>query len=58
MPTQPPIQWIPEALSLGLKRPGREVEHSRPPYDEVKEWRVQLEENTLITLPLPLLLTF
>jgi hypothetical protein len=23
-PTQPPIQWIPEALSRGIKRPGRE----------------------------------
>jgi hypothetical protein len=22
-PTQPPIQWVPEALSLGIKRPGR-----------------------------------
>jgi len=24
-PTQPPIQWVPAALSLGLKRPGRET---------------------------------
>jgi hypothetical protein len=22
-PTQPPIQWVPGALSLGVKRPGR-----------------------------------
>jgi hypothetical protein len=21
-PTQPPIQWVPEALSLGVKQPG------------------------------------
>jgi hypothetical protein len=26
--TQSPIQWIPEAISLGLKRPGREAGHS------------------------------
>jgi hypothetical protein len=25
-----PIQWVPEALSLGLKRPGREADHSPP----------------------------
>jgi hypothetical protein len=24
-PTQPPIQWVPGALSLGVKRPGREA---------------------------------
>jgi hypothetical protein len=24
-PTQPPIQWVPGALSPGLKRPGREA---------------------------------
>jgi hypothetical protein len=27
-PTQPPIQWVPGALSLGVKRPGRESDHS------------------------------
>jgi hypothetical protein len=26
-PTQPPIQWIPGALSPGVKRPGREADH-------------------------------
>jgi hypothetical protein len=36
-PTQPPIHWIPEALSLGVKRPGREVNHSPPSSAEVKE---------------------
>jgi len=25
-PTQPPIQWVPGAVSLGVKRPGREAE--------------------------------
>jgi hypothetical protein len=27
-PTQPPIQWVPGAPSLGVKRPGREADHS------------------------------
>jgi hypothetical protein len=26
-PTQPPIQWVPGALSAGVKRPRREVDH-------------------------------
>jgi hypothetical protein len=26
--TQPPIQWVHGSLSLGIKRPGRESEHS------------------------------
>jgi hypothetical protein len=36
-PTQPPIQWVPEALSLGIKRLGREADHSPPSSVEVKE---------------------
>jgi hypothetical protein len=36
-PTQPPIQWVPGALSLGLKRPGRKADHSPPSSAEVKE---------------------
>jgi hypothetical protein len=35
--TQPPIQWVPGALSLGVKRPGREVDHSPPTSAEVKK---------------------
>jgi hypothetical protein len=27
-PTKPPIQWVSGPLSLGVKRPGREVDHS------------------------------
>jgi len=34
--TQPPIQLIPGALSLGVKRPGREADHLSPPSAEVK----------------------
>jgi hypothetical protein len=38
-PTQPPIQWVSGALSLELKRPGREANHSPPSSTEVKnEW--------------------
>jgi hypothetical protein len=37
-PTQPPIQWVPGALSLGVKRPGREADHSPISSAEVKEW--------------------
>jgi hypothetical protein len=36
-PTQPPIPWVPGALSLGVKRPGREADHSPPSSTEVKE---------------------
>jgi hypothetical protein len=35
-PTQPPIQCVPGALSLGIKRPGREADHSPPSSVEVK----------------------
>jgi hypothetical protein len=36
-PTQPPIQWIPAVLSLEVKRPGRESDHSPPSSAEVRE---------------------
>jgi hypothetical protein len=35
-PTQPPIQWVPGALSLGVKRPEREADHSPPSSVEAK----------------------
>jgi hypothetical protein len=38
--TQPPIQWVPEALSPGVKRPGREADHSLPASAEVKKMRI------------------
>jgi hypothetical protein len=34
--TQPLIQWVPGALSLGVKRPGCETDHSPPSSAEVK----------------------
>jgi hypothetical protein len=36
-PTQPPIQWVPRALSLGVKLPGSEADHSPPSSAEVKD---------------------
>jgi hypothetical protein len=68
--TQPPIQWVPGALSLRVKRPGREADHSPPSSAEVKEWvelylhspirfhGVVLSWNTGTTLPVPLLFKF
>jgi hypothetical protein len=35
--TQPPIQWVPRALSPGVKRSGREADHSPPTSAEVKK---------------------
>jgi hypothetical protein len=48
-PTQPPIQWLPEALSLGVKRPEREDDHSPPSSAEVKE-DLELYLRSLIRL--------
>jgi hypothetical protein len=63
-PAQPPIQWVPGTLSLGVKGPGREAGHSSPSSAEVKEcvelylhspntpsWRSVKSTGT--TLPLP-----
>jgi hypothetical protein len=35
-PIQPPSQWLPVALSSGLKRPGREADHSPPSRAKIK----------------------
>jgi hypothetical protein len=35
-PTQPPIQWVPGAISLEVKRPGREADRSPPSSAKVK----------------------
>jgi hypothetical protein len=35
-PTQPPIQWVPGTLFLGVKRPGRAADHSPPSTAEIK----------------------
>jgi hypothetical protein len=36
-PTQPRTQWIPQAISPGVKRLGREADHSPPPSGEIKK---------------------
>jgi hypothetical protein len=33
--THPPIQWVPAALILGVKRPGREADYTPPSSAEV-----------------------
>jgi hypothetical protein len=66
---QASMKWVPGALSLGVKRSGREVNQLPPPNPEVKNsWRyawsyasirpirlhgVVLSYSTGITLPLP-----
>jgi hypothetical protein len=36
-PTQPPIQWVRGAVSLEVKQPRREADHSLPSSAEAKE---------------------
>jgi hypothetical protein len=36
-PNQPPIEWVPGAFSLGVKRQGCEADHSLPASAEVKK---------------------
>jgi hypothetical protein len=47
-PSQPPIQWVLGALSLGVKRPGLEADHSPPSSAEVDEY-VELYLHSPIT---------
>jgi len=47
VPTQPPIQWVPGALSLRVKQSGHEADHSSPSSAEVnKAWRYTSIHNT------------
>jgi hypothetical protein len=53
--TQPPIQWVTGALSAGVKRPGREVDHSPPTSAEVKKiWIYTSTLHTPVATPLPI----
>jgi len=36
--THPPIQWVPGAVFLGVKRRGREADHL-PPLPSTSSWR-------------------
>jgi hypothetical protein len=38
-PTQPPVQWVPGAISVGVKRPERETDNSPPTSAEVNNAR-------------------
>jgi hypothetical protein len=51
-PTQPPIQWVAGGLSLGVKRPEREADHSPPSSAEVKNaWSYYFHSsNTFMAL--------
>jgi hypothetical protein len=50
-PTQPAIQWVLVALSLGVKLLDREADHSSPTSAEVKKaWVYTLWEHLLLTL--------
>jgi hypothetical protein len=44
-PTQPPIQWIPRALSLSIKRPGNEAIPPFPQYDFMAWCLVKHRDN-------------
>jgi hypothetical protein len=45
-PTQLPIQLVPGALSLGVKRPGRDADHS-PPTSAEMDLHIQSTGTTL-----------
>jgi hypothetical protein len=49
-PLRPHWFWLPGALSLGIKRPGREADHSPPSSAEVKNvWTVlALHQNAFM----------
>jgi hypothetical protein len=47
-PTQPSIQWVPGALSRGVKRPGREANHSHPTSAEIKNDVCLINHNTTV----------
>jgi hypothetical protein len=48
-PTQPPIQWVPGALSLRVKWPRSQADHTPPSSAEVKEC-VEIYLHSLIRL--------
>jgi hypothetical protein len=40
--TQHPIKWVPGALSPGVKRQGREADHSPPTIAEIKKMWIDI----------------
>jgi hypothetical protein len=54
VPTQPPIQRVPGALTLGIKRQGHGADYSSPSSSEIKNvWSYTSTPNTPSWLPLP-----
>jgi len=49
--TQPPIQWVPGALSPGEKRPWREADHSPPSGAEVKNAWSYISTRQYVFMP-------
>jgi hypothetical protein len=45
-PTQPPIQWVPGALSLGVKQLGHDADHTPPSSAKVKNGEAILHSPT------------
>jgi hypothetical protein len=43
---QPPFQWVPGAPSPGVKRPGREIDHSPPTSAGVKKIWIYFSSST------------
>jgi hypothetical protein len=50
-PTQPHFHWVLGALSLGVKRPGREADHSPPTSAEVKKTWIYTSTPPYIFVP-------
>jgi hypothetical protein len=50
---QPPIQWVPGNPSLGVKRPGREADHSPPSSAGVNNASICMYPTVIPSLPLP-----
>jgi hypothetical protein len=46
--TQPPMQLVSEALSQGVKRPGREADHSSPTSAEVKKMWIYTSTHKIL----------
>jgi hypothetical protein len=54
-PTQPSIQRVPGALSPGIKRPGREADHSDPTSAEVKNTWIYTSTPPHVLMAKPLI---
>jgi hypothetical protein len=50
-PTQPPIRWVPEALSSGVKQLGRDSNYPSPSSAEVKkDWSYNARRKQWLVL--------